>query len=383
MNQKVAILRCADYASAYQALSEAVDLAGGFEVQGKRVLLKPNIVYDAAPERAITTHPLFLEAAVRLVQDRGAARIMVGDSPGLHRPGFSGKKCALGEVCRRMGVEWRDFSQGKIEYPCPKGKAVKRLTLTDTVRDADCIISLPKCKTHQLMLFTGAMKNLFGLMPSVLKSACHVRFPKIEDFAALLVDLNEAVMADYALMDAVIGMEGPGPGSGSPRALNLVLASSNLLALDIAACGIIGYPPAEVPVNREALGRRIWLEDFSAIEYPGLKIEAVRVWDYEKIPLKKARNQLLELLLPRSYRQFRERLTPRPVVDGALCRRCGDCARICGSQAITYTADNQPRIDYRACIRCYCCHEICPAKAVSIRKVSLREALSGYPQDAE
>lgn len=377
-NKKVAILGCTDYQEEllYNSLKSAAELAGGFNVRDKTVLLKPNIVYDSAPEKAIVTHPLFLEAVIRLVKEGGAKRILVGDSPGLQQPGFTAKVSGLGEAARRNGAEWVDFTQNKTEIDYRDGKILKHFTLTGAVQEAECIISLPKLKTHQLLYFTGAMKNLFGLIPSVLKSAMHVRLPNRDAFAGMIVDLNAAVMADYAFMDAVVGMEGPGPGSGTPRKIGLVLASSNLLAMDSAACEIVGYPPAGIPVCREALSRGIWLKDLSEIEYPAVKPRDAALPDFQKIPFTSAGNQLVEMVLPRFFRKFRERFTPRPVINPAVCVRCGNCTRICGSRAMTLRDEGGERyvaIDYRTCIRCYCCHEICPVKAIDIVKPPLWE----------
>ncbi|MDR1128961.1 MAG: DUF362 domain-containing protein [Treponema sp.] len=375
-NRKVAILACADYQGEhlYNSLKSAAELAGGFDVRGRTVLLKPNIVSDSAPEKAIVTHPLFLEAVIRLVREGGAKRILVGDSPGLQPPGFTAKISGLGETARRNGAEWVDFTQNKTEVACPTGKTLKRFTFTAAVEEADYIISLPKLKTHHLLYFTGAMKNLFGFIPSVQKSALHVRLPNRDAFASMLVDLNAALMADYAFMDAVVGMEGPGPGSGTPRKIGLVLASPNLLALDAAACEIINYPPDRIPVCREALARSIWLKDFSEIEYPALKPQDAAIPDYLKIPFKTAGSQLSEMILPGFLRKFRERFIPRPVINPAICVRCGDCTRICGSRAMSLRGEGRERrvsIDYRVCIRCYCCHEICPVKAIDIKKAPL------------
>ncbi|MDR1250353.1 MAG: DUF362 domain-containing protein, partial [Treponema sp.] len=169
MNVQVAIARCEAYESAqvYAALRLAVEAAPPPELFGKTVLLKPNIVRDSPPEKAIVTHPVFLEAAIRLVRDLGASRVLVGDSPGLQKPNFTAKLSGLGSITERMGAEWVDFTREKYELPCPKGKATRQFSVTAAVREADCIISLPKLKTHQLMYYTGAMKNLFGLIPSV------------------------------------------------------------------------------------------------------------------------------------------------------------------------------------------------------------------------
>jgi len=376
MGKKVGIVRCASYdpQEVYGALEKAVELSDNLDVAGKTVLLKPNILSDALPEKAITTHPVFLEAAIRLVRERGASRILVGDSPGLQMPGFSGKVSGMGEAVRKNGAEWFDFTKGKTEVPCPDGKVIKSFTLTQAVREADLIISLPKFKTHQLMQYTGAMKNIFGLVPSLAKSPFHARFSNREAFAAMIVDLNLAVKPAFAFMDAIVGMEGNGPAAGNPRHIGLVMASSNLLAMDIAATQIMGYPPAETPVNKEALSRCYWLSNPEEIEYPGLSPSDLQIHDFVRIPFKASSSQFLDFILPRPLRRWIDSLAPGPEINQQICIRCGDCKRICNSQAISIVGDehnsSKPRvvIDYRRCIRCFCCHEICPVKAIDVKK---------------
>ena len=378
MNKKVGIERCTSYdpLTVYEALKKTVELAGDLDVAGKIVLLKPNILSDSPPEKVITTHPVFLEAAIVLVREMGARRILVGDSPGMQPPGFSGKACGLGEAAKKNGAEWIDFTKEKIEVPCPEGKVVKKFTLTQAVREADIIISLPKLKNHQLMYYTGAMKNMFGLIPSIAKSPFHARFQRRESFAAMIVDLNLAVKPAYAFLDAIIGMEGPGPAAGSPRQTGLVMASSNLLALDVAATRAIGYPPEQIPVNKDALSRGFWLSNLEEIEYPGLSPidTGVRVPDFIKVPFKKTSSQFLDFLLPAPLRKWRDSLAPGPEINNETCVRCGDCTRICSPQAMSFAGEgNEPSgkrvvIDYRRCIRCFCCHEICPVKAIHVKK---------------
>jgi uncharacterized protein (DUF362 family) len=96
-DQPVALVRCETYeASALDAsLAEAFRLSGGVDVEGKRVLLKPNILRDAPPEKGITTNPDFLRAVIRLIKAEGAASVAVGDSPGFQKPGFSGELCGF------------------------------------------------------------------------------------------------------------------------------------------------------------------------------------------------------------------------------------------------------------------------------------------------
>ena len=377
INKKTAILRCASYEreGVYAALMQAVELGGAPDLKGKTVLLKPNIVFDAAPRKAVCTHPVFLEAAIKLTQSLGAGRILVGDSPGFQTPAFSAKASGLKEAAERMGAEWADYLKESVEVPCPEGLRVKSFNLTKAALDADLIINLPKLKTHQLMCFTGAMKNLFGLVPSIAKSAYHVRFPGQDAFAEMIVDLNLAVKNVYTLMDAITGMEGPGPSGGSPRHIGLVLASSNVLALDIAASAIIAYPPGEIPVNRDALGRGIWLNNIEEIEYPALRPEDLYIHDFKKIGIKKAAPQLVNFIMPKPIRKFLEGLTPGPQINHKKCTRCCDCTKICASRAMELVKSPKDdikthsiHIDYERCIRCFCCHEICPAKAIDVVK---------------
>ena len=371
MNNKVGIVQCGSYdpERLYTALKAAAQAADPPDVKGKTVLLKPNILMDAVPEKAITTHPAFCEAIIRLVREWGVSRIFIGDSPGLQGPNFSPRLSGLSEVISKNEVEWVDFTKGKMELECPNGKVHRCFSVCGILKEVDLVINLPKLKTHQLMYYTGAMKNIFGLIPSVAKSPFHVRYPSREAFASMIVDLNLLNKPVYSFMDAVIGMEGAGPAAGSPKQIGLILASSNILAIDVAACIIVGYPPSKIPINREALERQVWLNNFSDIEYPLLQPEESKIQDFVKIHFKKSSNQLLDFLIPKPFRKLRETLNPVPEINHKICVLCGDCMKICASEAISIMGEGdlkQMVLDKQRCIRCYCCHEICPSNAMDI-----------------
>jgi len=371
MGAKVAIERCGAYEpDKLNAAIKNTVLAAGFpNVAGKTVLLKPNIVMDSAPEKAVTTHPVFLEAVIRLVKERGASHVLVGDSPGIQGLNFTASGCGIGEAAKRCGAEWIDFTRGTIELKCPEGKIHKSFTVSKIIQNVDLVISLPKLKNHQLMYYTGAMKNIFGLVPSIKKSAFHVRYPSREAFASMIVDLNVVVKPAYAIMDAVVAMEGPGPSAGTPKQVGLILASSNLLAMDIAASSIVGYPPQLIPVNREALARKIWLNDFSEIEYPLLKPEEVTVRDFIKIPFKKTSSQLVDFITPGPLKKIFKPKNTIPKINYNACVCCTDCVKICASNAIKLTEHSGAQrieIDKSKCIQCYCCHEVCSEGAIKI-----------------
>ncbi|MDC7225797.1 MAG: DUF362 domain-containing protein [Spirochaetales bacterium] len=379
MNKKVAVLRCEEYCcdTILEKMREAWSLtheaqvAGGKDnfpdVRNKRVLLKPNVLQDAPPDKAISTHPEFLRAAIRLMKELGAAEIIAGDSPLFQKPGFSGRICGLGDVCIEEGIEWYDFSSGTTIINCPEGKMVNQFMVSDIVNRIDMIISLPKLKTHQLMLFTGAIKNQFGLIPGMSKTPYHMLFPAQKNFAQMLVDLHITLNPVYAFMDGIISMEGPGPANGIPIKSGLILASSNLLALDITASRLIGYDPDRIPVNRIALDSGRWLKSSSETEICGMKFDEARIHQFNKIKLTGSRIQLLDFLTPKIIKSLQTRLSPKPVFRSGKCTQCGECVRICPAEALEI-ADTAINIDYDKCIRCFCCHEACPFDAIAIKR---------------
>ncbi|MBI9108678.1 MAG: DUF362 domain-containing protein [Spirochaetales bacterium] len=371
MNTRVALLKCEEYNAdvILDVMRESLALCGGndaLNVTGKKILLKPNVLFDSDVSKAVTTHPEFLRAAIRLMKELGASEIYAGDSPGFQKPGFRAKRCGLSDVCLEEGVTWYDFSHGTVLRNSPEYRMVNQFMVSDIVDKVDLIISLPKLKTHQLMYFTGAIKNQFGLIPGLSKSPYHMMFPGRHSFAQMLVDLHTAVKPAFAFMDAIVSMEGPGPGSGFPRQTGLLLASSNLLALDITACRIIGYDPDIIPVNKDAIDRGIWLESSSDPEVLGLSVSDVKIHNFKKISLTGNPSQLIEFLTPRFLKKLEIALSPRPVFIENTCIRCGQCVKICPADALKL--EGMILIDYEKCIRCFCCHEVCPEDAIKVKR---------------
>nr|MDA3810015.1 DUF362 domain-containing protein [Spirochaetaceae bacterium] len=244
-NNNVSIKKCDDYdfEKVYKAVSEAIIQSGGFpDVENKIVLLKPNLLFPVPPEKAVTTHPAVLNAVIRFVKGKNAARIIVGDSPGVAAMDVAGRKSGLKQIAEDQNVEWVEFKNPTL-LENKAGIIQTQFFPAEIVCKSDVIISIPKLKTHEMMYYTGALKNLFGTIPGLNKSRFHFNFPDKNDFATMIVDLNIALKSSYAVMDAIVAMEGPGPGSGYPKHLGLILTSSNLLALDITASEFIGYDP--------------------------------------------------------------------------------------------------------------------------------------------
>lgn len=378
MSTPVSVVRCPAYKTQEldAAVAAAVEQAGGFELTGKRVLLKPNILRDAGPKRALTTHPEFVRAVIRYVKAAGAARILVGDSPGVHRGDFEGRGCGIRQVADEEGAEWADFKSGKREFRVAAPLIEDSFQLTEVLYEVDVIISLPKLKTHEFMFYTGAMKNLYGLIPGYAKAGLHVKYPGREEFSKMLVDLLQALRPShtcYAIMDAVIGMEGPGPGNGFPKSVGLVLASRSSFALDLAASRLIGYDPNSIPALKQAVGVLDGIRSCEDYELKGVSLAEARPQQFELVGTSK-RGPLARLLLRFSFfRRLEVKSRPAPQFDHNKCIRCGECIAICASRALAFAPgldgarrERRIEIDLSKCIRCYCCHEICPVETITI-----------------
>lgn len=365
MNNKIAVRKCNDY-----NLNEVVDIISdiyriteGPDVKGKKVLVKPNILSDDDPAKCISTNPVVVEAMIRYLQSEGAT-VMVGDSPAVHTQKFRGKKCGIFKVCETTGAKWIDFMKDPVEKTLRKG----RIRIASVTEKVDLIISLPKFKNHELVYFTGAIKNTLGLVPGFSKAKQHALHQDRGKFGEFLVDLNEALTPDYFLMDAIMGMEGPGPGRGFPVEIGLILGSTNPLILDMTASRIAGYEPFIVPTSRTAYFRKIWLRSEDEIIYDGPEISSIIKKGFMKIPISTTNNIALKFVMKRI--KFLKKLERRPVFIHENCTGCQKCVNICPVQAILPLPSKKTHIllTDKKCIRCFCCSEVCLDNAVVIRR---------------
>ncbi|MBO7135343.1 MAG: DUF362 domain-containing protein, partial [Spirochaetaceae bacterium] len=279
MTKNVALLQCDEYVfdEVYAAIKRMFELVPPPDVAGKTVLLKPNILSPKKPEAAVCTHPVVVGASVKAFVELGAKRVIVGESPATANPTFAAKTTGMYEQIIKNGGEWVEFS-GQHVVQCEEGKIVKILDFAEAFTQADVVVSLSKLKSHQFMSYTGAMKNLFGLVVGLKKAQTHYRFSNKNDFAAFLTDLNIAANAQYAIMDAIVGMEGPGgPGNGDPVKLGFLAASDNILALDWTCASLVGYNPNQVANLRDAMERRRWLNSPDEIVTVGADTAAIKV----------------------------------------------------------------------------------------------------------
>lgn len=375
--QKVALIRCESYnhEDVRSAVVRGLGLIGGVEKfvkRGQRLLLKPNLLIGEAPEKCVTTHPSVFRAVAETIKETGAV-LSYGDSPAIGSMSSAAKKCGIRAVAEDLGIPDADFKT-PVEVFFEKGVQNKRLILTKAVLSSDVIVSLPKLKTHGFQKFTGCVKNQFGFVPGVRKGEYHIKLPNPLQFAQMLVDLNNYVKPALYVMDGIWAMEGNGPRGGTPRQMNLLLFSSDPIALDATVCRIINVAPEHVPTITmgHKSGSGTYVEE--EIELVGDDIDSFRLPDFDI-----KRSSLAPYSARGVMRFLSNRFVPRPVIDAEKCVMCGLCITICPTEpkSVDWVVNDQKRPpvhNYKTCIRCYCCQELCPESAIHIQYPLVRRA---------
>lgn len=375
---KVSILKTSDYSE--PAIQRAVDahfsLLGADSAisGGMKVLIKPNLVMKRDPESATTTHPAFVRAVIRHLQELGVTDITVADSPGglYNRTALSGiyDTCgmyrAVEGTCAKLNL---DTTSGTKAADSP---LVPEFPVITPVLQADYIISLPKLKTHCMTGLSGGVKNLFGVIPGLTKPEFHYRFSENARFCSMLVDLARTIAPGLTIVDAVDSMEGDGPSAGVKKYTGLSFASENPFYLDRILLEYIGMPIPECLTVHEAVSRSLCPRCAQEVPLCGDFSIPPRRKDFR---MPRSKNVDFGESIPRFVRKpalvlANRLLTPRPVVRHNSCIGCGKCAQSCPAKTIRIQK-KKAQIDYRSCIHCFCCHEMCPVSAIHIRRSPL------------
>ncbi|MFZ5351908.1 MAG: DUF362 domain-containing protein [Bacillota bacterium] len=378
--EKVYIARCNNYdidnvkKSVYACMESFPELKKKL-TKGARVLVKANLLMKKSPDEVTTTHPSVIEAIVRFVQDSGCKAI-IGDSPG---GPFTVKSLqaiytatGMAEVAEKTGCEL-NYDITFSEVWDNNAKLLKSMKIINIAKQVDFIISAAKLKTHGMMTYTGAVKNLFGVVPGLTKAEYHFKMNNAENFAHHLIDICQHIKPAFSIIDGIDGMEGNGPSSGDRIHAGLVLGSTNPFALDTAAAHIIGMSTDAVPTIKAASERGVFSGKISDVDIMGAALQEINVKPF-KLP-HSADINFVRNRVPRFIEKaIVKALRPSPVFDLEKCVSCGDCKRSCPPDVIDMSS-GKPVVDLSKCIRCFCCHELCPKKAVDIKRHWIHEKL--------
>ncbi len=244
---RVAIRRVGSYeqdlpAVAYETLRE-FDLPVG----GKAVLLKPNLV-GSDPLSMTNTHPAVIAAVRETFLRLGAAEVLIGDGPALERDAQAVvESIRLREYTGLLSRVFVDLNVDEVERVILNTHAsrLRELYLPKTILGADFVVSLPKLKTHHWAGVTLSLKNMFGVVPG----SCYGWPKNVLHWAGIgraILDINAAVLPDFAIADGIIGMEGNGPIEGVSKFCGVLVFGDDPVAVDATCARVMGLAPEKV-----------------------------------------------------------------------------------------------------------------------------------------
>ena len=227
------------------------------EIKKKTILLKPNLVETRNDAPHINTHPAVIRAAIEALLSLGASKVIVAEGSGHCRDALRLlEEAGIAQVLKEDRIPFVDLNYDDV-YALPNAggnSRLKTLMLPVTLQKVDWVVSMAKMKTHHWAGVTLSMKNLFGLMPG-----SYYGWPKNilhhEGIENCILDIHATVKPQFAIVDGVVGMEGDGPITGSPKEAGVIVMGRNYPAVDATSARVMGINPRKVPHLASASGK--------------------------------------------------------------------------------------------------------------------------------
>jgi uncharacterized protein (DUF362 family) len=218
----------------YKAI-EAIAPLDKFIKKGDVVLIKPN--FNTADPPPASTDIDFLKTVVDIIYDAQPKLVMIGES--------STMTTNTKKVLEKVGVfnilnskkpariyVFEEFNW--IQKEIKNGKYLKNVSITEIIEKPDKIVLLPCLKTHKYAQFTGSLKLAVGFMKPIERISLHLSFIQEK-----IAELNTLFTPNLIIMDARKCFISKGPQEGEIKTPNLILASSDRIAIDVEGIKII------------------------------------------------------------------------------------------------------------------------------------------------
>ncbi len=262
----------------YSALVTAVLVPlGGMEAfvkPGYRVVVKPNIGWDRAPEYAATTHPEIVKGLVKLALDAGASQVLVFD-----RPCAEPRRCYANSGIQ-AAVESLNDGRARCEFiddrkfvpvAIEQGRSLKEFTFYKDALEADCYINVPIAKDHGSAGLTLALKNAMGVIGGN-RGQIHAALGQ------RIADLNLVIKPHLNMIDATRILLRNGPSGGNlndVQVLNTLVASTDPISVDAYATTLFGLQPQDIESTRVGYELGLGEIDLNKVQIVHNKLEAV------------------------------------------------------------------------------------------------------------
>lgn len=245
-----------DEDDAREAVQKAIDLIDGWRyIKGRsKISIKPNLSQPKSSSSGVTTDLGVIAGLIEKINSLTKCHIDIVES--------NNAKATADETFRRLGylalceeysnVRCVNLSNDRKVRVQLDGDLFSTLLAPESMIFCDLFISVAKLKTHAEYLYTGVLKNQYGLLVSKL------RRPQYHGLMSqAIADLNRFYRPDLSIIDAIVGMEGFGPAEGRPRHVGAVIASADPVAADAVGAQIMGIRPDRIGYLKYAARRGI------------------------------------------------------------------------------------------------------------------------------
>jgi uncharacterized protein (DUF362 family) len=258
----------------HETVYKALDLLGSLKdvvAESSRVLIKVNFISVKTYETGVTTDPLVVEALIRRMKELTDDVFVVESDASMTDADKACKATGMLEMCNDNQVKFINLRKEKdrVTLKIPDAETLNEITVPKIVVDS-AIINAAKLKTHNEAGVSLGMKNMFGLLPDKLKFKYHFR-----GISKVIVDINTVLKARLTIIDGFYALEGPGPTTGTPVKMDLIIAGKDPVATDATGCRVMGINPQEIYHVRRAYEKGLGEMEEAKIELIGNRLEDV------------------------------------------------------------------------------------------------------------
>jgi uncharacterized protein (DUF362 family) len=246
------------------------------ELENEAVVIKPNVTSGeriAVPDSGITTHPAFVEGIARYSLEHGtrARRVTIAEDP--RDSDDNAPRHWMGTGYEQLGVRLHTpTTYTCVKKPVQDPQVFPRLNVSRiATAPRTVLINVPKLKTHNLAITTLGMKNLMGLVNVFDRHYCLQAWEELPEevrnnprprrewftetmhmqwqmgLARRLIDTAQVIQPALTIVEGIVGREGTGFQRGQNRALGMVVAGINVVAVDSLASYLMGFDPETLP----------------------------------------------------------------------------------------------------------------------------------------
>jgi uncharacterized protein (DUF362 family) len=231
-----------DRKSAVAVLLRQFDLS---PAEGGRVALKAN--YNSADPYPASTHLLTLDSLVQEISALGPASIVLGERSGMGITNRVLEDCGVNSLARRLGFEvvvLDDLPRGEwLRVEDPDLHWNRGFWIPRFFTESELVVQTCCLKTHRFGgHFTLSLKNSVGLVAKRLPDDPRDYMAELHsspDQRLMIAEINRYYPVHVALLDAVKGFSTQGPERGRLIEPNLLLASSDRVALDMVGVALL------------------------------------------------------------------------------------------------------------------------------------------------